>query len=189
MSLPSADTLKSASFIDSVDHAVTILKDTEHDVNAAQLELVSAMLRTSNGARGLFVSLLSDDRIPLADRELSSEFVDVLTLPDASEEERETVRVLITKNVVMSTAMIVYYRRRGDEEQRAGSQLTSERATRVAKACMKKDEGLSVTVREMLKGAEEGEGEFVEFLNKWGYDDEQKREAVRLLKEILDVEV
>lgn len=171
--------------MESVDHAVTILHDTSNGVSAAQLQLLSAMLRTSNGARGLFVTLLSDERVSLADTELPAEVVDVLTLPDGSEEERETVRVLIAKNVFMASTMVVHYRRSGEVERRAASELTRDRGKRVAMACVRKDEGLRTTGMELLRSAEEGEGQFVDFLRKWGYDDEQKEAGASSLKEVL----
>lgn len=187
MALPSAETLSSASFMESVHHAETILRDTSAGVSDTQLGLVSTMLRTSNGARGLFVTLLSDERVLLADGELPGEMVDVLTLPDGTEEERETVRVLIAKNVFMASSMVVHYRRSDEEEKRTGSELTRDRGKRVAKACAEKDEGLRTILGEMLAGAEEGQGQFVAFLQKWGYDDEQKEAGARSLREVLEI--
>lgn len=179
MSLPSAETVRGASFMSCVEHSRTILSGST-TLDATRLELVSALLSTSNGARGLLVTLLSDEAVGLADVEpVDEELVGVIA------EGGEETRGLLVKNVVMSSCMVVEYGRRGEMEMGKGSLLTRERAVRVARAVEKVDKELDEVVREMMSEMEGGEGRFKGFAKKWGYDGEQKAEAVKWLKQVL----
>lgn len=179
MSLPSVETLRGASFMSCVEHSRTILSGST-SVDSTQLELISALLSTSNGARGLLVTLLSDEAVGMADVEpVAEELVGVIA------EGGEETRGLMAKNVVMSSCMVVEYGRRGQVEMGKGSLLTRERAVRVAKAVRKVDQGLDRVLREMTSELEGGEGRFKGFAEKWRYDEEQKREGVKWLNEVL----
>eukprot|EP00177_Eucheuma_denticulatum_P001339 GFKZ01002433.1.p1 GENE.GFKZ01002433.1~~GFKZ01002433.1.p1 ORF type:complete len:231 (-),score=42.32 GFKZ01002433.1:890-1582(-) len=180
MSLPTRETLLSASFMACVEHTRAIVGDAK-TLSREQLDLISALLETSNGSRGFFVTVLSNEDVGLID---GDEFGDELIQMIA--EGGAEVRDLLTKNVVMSSCMVVYYERRGETELGKGSLLTRERAVRLAKQVLNKDEGgLEGVLKEMLEGLQKGEGRFTGFVQKWEYDDEQKKEAGKWVKEVL----
>lgn len=180
MSLPTRETLLSASFMACLEHTRAIVGDTK-TLSREQLDLISALLETSNGSRGFFVTVLSSKEVGLIDgEELGDELIQMIA------DGGMKVHDLLTKNVVMSSCMVVYYERKGETELGKGSLLTRERAVRLAKEVMRKDDGgLEGVLREMLEGLQKGEGRFGGFVEKFGYDDEQKREAGNWVEEVL----
>lgn len=186
--MPSVKTVRSASFMECVEHTVTILGEEEgqgakNGMIEEQVELLHVMMGTSNGARGVLVSLLSDPRVTTADGEGAQEFVERVVLKwDEEEEERGRIRELLVKNVFMSSSMAVWYARQGDEEKRKGSVLTRERAVRVTRDVGQADSGLRGVGMEMVCSAETGKGAYVGFLDKWGYDEGQKAEGAKWVR-------
>lgn len=183
--LPSAAELQSASFLDSVRHAETLLGFRATTLSAENAALVDTMLGTSNGARGFFVTLLSQPAVLLAEQEPLPCELDRLL--------RKHCRValvadLIVKNLVMSSAMALQYRGDGKSGLASGSALTSARSATVARATYRVG-GSSVPalVDRMLyalegKGvADGGMGVYVPFVEKWGYDDAQRRHCAAVL--------
>jgi hypothetical protein len=78
---------------------------------------------------------------------------------------------LTARNLAMSTAMVLTHGRSGADEQRLGSE-------RVARRCgdlLRQLDSSLVKVRlETLLEATAGRGDDVGFLQRWGYDAEQK---------------
>lgn len=164
-----------------IEHSRKILEGST-TLDKVQVELMSVLLSTSNGARGLLVTLLSDESVEVADVEPVGEEL-VRAIAEGGKETQE----LLVKNVVMSSCMVVEYRRRGEGELGRGSLLTRERAIRLAKAVGRVDEELDGVLREMVRELEGRGGRFEGFANKWGYDEEQRAEGVRRVKEVLRV--
>lgn len=192
--MPSMETVREASFMECVDHTVTILRggneETEEEgLSGQQAELLHTMVGTSNGARGVLVSVLSDPRVTVADGDGVSELAERVLLGwSEGSEEQGRVRDLLVKNVFMSSSMALLYSRQGDEEKREGSELTRERAVRVTRAVRKGDAGVRGVGLEMVAGAEEGKGRFVGFLGKWGYDEGQKAEGAKWVRRAVNAE-
>lgn len=171
-SLPSASTVSSATFPHTVTLAAQILSPSP--LPAANLALLSSLLATPAGVRGLFVALLSTPDITLADAP-SDALVGVLRARAA---DRDFSDILV-KNVVMSAAMGVFYRRDGEEQLAEASEMTARRARRCL-AALRGEGVVDAVVEEMSEGLE-GRGAYVAFLKKWGYDAEQKTR----IKEVL----
>jgi hypothetical protein len=75
----------------------------------------------------------------------------------------------------MSTAMALHHQRAGDEGQRAGSIRVGRRCTELLRLL----EPVAVKRRlELLLAGAEGSGDDVAFLDRWGYDQDQ-RQAIR----------
>ncbi|MEB3265629.1 MAG: hypothetical protein VKN13_03340 [Cyanobacteriota bacterium] len=125
---------------------------------------VAELVASRDGARGFFVVALAGD-CPLMDR-----LPDPLAL--ALRAAGAGVVDLSVRNLAMSTAMTLHHQRSGDELQQAGSE-------RVALRCRELLQLLEPTcVRdrlEVLLAATHGEGEDVAFLDRWGYDAEQRQ--------------
>jgi hypothetical protein len=126
---------------------------------------VAVLVASRDGARGFFVVALAGDN-PLMDR-LPEPLVLQLRLAG------EPVVDLVARNLAMSTAMALAHRRSGDLDR----QTESERvATRSAELLRLLDPALVKTRLEGLLAATRGSGADVPFLERWGYDDQQRNE-------------
>lgn len=124
---------------------------------------VRDLVSSRDGARGFFVVALAGD-CALMDRLPESLVLQLRLAGDG-------VVDLTARNLAMSTAMALHHRRKDDKEQ-------AERSLRVQHRCrelLRGLEPLAVKQRlELLLAATGGEGEDVAFLERWGYDDDQK---------------
>jgi len=81
-------------------------------------EKLTDLVSTENGARGFFVTYLTSD---LSYSEYPS--LEVIT---ALKTSPIFVNELLVKNLAMSTAMVIYHRGQGDEENAQGSEKVQE---------------------------------------------------------------
>jgi len=124
---------------------------------------VGDLVANRDGGRGFFVVALAGES-PLMDR-LPEALVARLRLAG------EGVVDLTARNLAMSTAMALHHRRAGD----VGQQMASERVQARSTELLRQLETSLVKRRlEALLAATAGEGEDVVFLDRWGYDDEQR---------------
>lgn len=176
MALPTADTLRKASFMSCVGHARTILQASDQPTDE-MVELLEAMLETSNGARGLLVTLLADGGVKMDDRV-------VQVIADGGEE----TMMLMTKNVVMSSCRMLDWERKGDQEQKEASEMTRARAIKVCKEILEsgaKADKFAELMREMRASMDGSGGIFDDFVKKWEYDEEQRAAAVRAIDVVM----
>jgi hypothetical protein len=124
---------------------------------------VAEMVTSRDGARGFFVVSLAGD-CPLMDR-----------LPDpvvfALRQAGVGVVDLSVRNLAMSTAMALHHQRSGDAGQQAGSERVQLRCTELLR--LLEPEAVKLRLETLLE-ATAGRGEDVAFLDRWGYDAEQK---------------
>jgi len=142
---------------------------------------VGALVAERDGARGFFVVALPGDN-PLMDR-LPEPLVIQLRAAGAG------VVDLSVRNLAMSTAMEWQHRQVGDEEQRAGSERVQGRSTELLRVL----EPHAVKQRlERLLGAARGEAgadaDDLAFLERWGYNAEQRQAIARALEAVADAE-
>ena len=124
---------------------------------------VAELVASRDGARGFFVVSLAGDS-PLMDRLPDSV---VLALRGGG----DGVVDLSARNLAMSTAMTLHHGRSGDAGQRAGSERVQQRCTELLRLL----EPAAVKTRlETLLAATDGQGDDVAFLDRWGYDAEQR---------------
>jgi hypothetical protein len=132
----------------------------EADLQGAIAQLVS----THNGARGFFVAYLTDDR-PLADQPSPGV---IAALQGAA----AAVADLLVKNLAMSSAMAIAHRRRQAEDMAQGSDRVRSRTLGLIRQLQ------SAVVAERvaaLQGSLAGEGDYSSFLERWGYDADQRQ--------------
>lgn len=127
--------------------------------------IVSSLVISENGARGFFVTYLTNDN-PLVDKKSSG-------IVTALETSPEIVSELLVKNVAMSTAMKITHNRNNNLEM-------AEKSARVTQRSLNLISQLSLwqikeKIELLIKTIEEEKGIYQEFLNRWGYDDEQKQ--------------
>ncbi|MCP9881305.1 hypothetical protein KBY65_02265 [Cyanobium sp. Alchichica 3B3-8F6] len=124
---------------------------------------VAELVASRDGARGFFVVSLAGDG-PLMDR-LPEPLLLQLRLAGAG------VVDLTARNLAMSTAMVLHHQRAGDGVQQGASERVQARCTDLLRGL----EPQAVKQRlETLLAATAGEGEDVAFLDRWGYDTDQR---------------
>jgi len=124
---------------------------------------VADLIDSRDGARGFFVVSLPSEN-PLMDR-LPEPLLATLRQGGAA------VVDLTARNLAMSTAMVLAHGRSGAEEQRQGSERVARRCGELLRQL---DSALVKARLDTLLEATTGAGEDVAFLQRWGYDDEQK---------------
>ena len=125
---------------------------------------VGELVTSRDGARGFFVVSLAGD-CPLMDRLLDPLVLQLRAAGDG-------VVDLSARNLAMSTAMALHHRCNGDVEQQAASERVAARCTELLRQLDPTQ--VRTRLETLLAAAACGEGEDVAFLERWGYDAEQK---------------
>ena len=162
----SSETEPSLSFQDAIATTQSLMAQmVNNEISEAEIERAIALIVSSkSGARGFFVSYLTSD-ITLADNPSSGVVNGLKTAP-------EVVSELLVKNLAMSSAMAVTHRRNSDESNAQASERVTKRTAnliRLVDLDLVK-QGLNKLQATIITG----EGEYREFLNRWGYDREQQ---------------
>jgi len=126
---------------------------------------VAQLVASHDGARGFFVVALSSDGA-LMDR-LPEALV--LQLRAAG----EPVVDLTARNLAMSTAMALHHGRAGDDAMQARSLRVQDRARELLR--LLQSELVKQRLEVLLEAAQDGRGEDLAFLERWGYDPEQRQ--------------
>ncbi|MBW4517305.1 MAG: hypothetical protein KME11_19020 [Timaviella obliquedivisa GSE-PSE-MK23-08B] len=140
---------------------------SEPEIQAAIATLVS----TENGARGFFVTYLTDDR----------SFVDQPT--DAVIKALQTspfiVAELLVKNLAMSTGIAIAHRRNSNEAMARGSDRVQRRTAELIQRVQLPE--VAEKAAQLQASAETGVGEYQTFLERWGYDAEQRQQIAQVM--------
>ncbi len=167
--------MENITFEEAIAYTDDLLSRSELD--DAQLESqITALVQTANGARGFFVCFLTGEW-QLADAPSTAVIRALQSTPQAISE-------LLVKNLVMSTAMAMTHHRAGNTEQAEGSDRVAKRtALLIEKVDLPEVRAIATQVHD---AALSNNGEYVAFLDKWGYDAEQKQAIANVLDKILD---
>ena len=142
------------------------------DLDDSQLEAeISTLVQTANGARGFFVCFLTGEW-QLADAPSQPIIRALQSAPHAIAE-------LLVKNLAMSTAMVIYHHRVGNEEQAQGSDRVARRTALLIEKVELAE--VSEIATQMRNSAISDDGNYASFLEKWGYDAEQKLAIANVL--------
>ncbi|MGL4499346.1 MAG: hypothetical protein ACRC2M_17345 [Planktothrix sp.] len=136
---------------------------------------ITKLVKTHNGARGFFVTYLTDARTCF-DQPIDS-------IIQALETSPEIVSDLLVKNVAMSSAMVVYHHRHNNLEMQESSQRVVQRSTGLIQQlnCLL----LRSQLQDLLNSAKTGKGTYQDFLKRWEYDSEQLVAIVKILERLL----
>ena len=151
------------TFKEAMEATMIWCKSWENDEISDEVisDRIGELIKTAEGARGFFVVSLSID-CPLMDR-----FPDALIFQLRS--SGEIVIDLTVKNLAMSSAMIITHRNNKDPQE-----IQSERIKIRCIELLKRLDSTKVKKRlDVLLEATKGNGKDLNFLNKWGYNDEQ----------------
>ncbi len=126
---------------------------------------ITALVKSENGARGFFVTYLTDDTA-LAD----SPSAGVLT---ALQTSAEIVSELLVKNLAMSTAMAITHRDNQQEEMAQGSERVHQRTVNLIQQTNL--DLVSEKLQQLQETLATGAGKYQSFLQRWGYNAEQRQ--------------
>ncbi|MEG3977216.1 hypothetical protein QT970_21725 [Microcoleus sp. herbarium8] len=167
MSVPSSLLAsKSITFEEAIALTQSLLSQIQSDrlLEGDIEQAVKSLVKTPNGARGFFVTYLTDDR-QAADRPSPGVIEALRSAP-------EIVAELLVKNVAMSAAMVLHHSRLQKEEMAAGSARVQERSRNLIQILQMP--ACQAVASQMLESLQTKEGEYEEFFQRWGYDDEQR---------------
>ncbi|PSB35930.1 hypothetical protein C7B69_05230 [filamentous cyanobacterium Phorm 46] len=176
MSIPSSLLAsESITFEGAIELTQSLLSEIEADslrdsyasrLSQAEIEeSVTSLVKTQNGARGFFVTYLTTEDGRDADRPS-------LGVTEALRSAPEIVAELLVKNLAMSAAMVVHHLRHQSEEMAAGSARVQERSRNLIQILQMP--ACQTIASQMLESLQNASGEYEEFFQRWGYDDEQK---------------
>jgi hypothetical protein len=134
--------------------------------------IVTTLVSTQNGARGFFVTYLTDDR-PFADQPSAAVLQALQTSP-------EIVSELLVKNLAMSAGMAITHRRNGQEDRAQGSDRVQRRSANLIQQLQMPE--VATKVVQCQASATSGTGEYQEFLERWGYDAEQRQKIAQVME-------
>ncbi len=138
-------------------------------------DAIAQLVKSENGARGFFVTYLSSEGT-LGDNP-SPEVIQAL------QASPDTVAELLVKNLAMSAAMAVAHRRNGNEELAQGSDRVRSRTAYII------EQAALPQVRELANQLHESalteDGTYKTFLQRWGYDAQQRQVICQILEQVI----
>ncbi len=138
-------------------------------------EIITTLVSNKNGARGFFVIYLTSN-FSIADNP-SEEVINAL------KKSPDIVSELLVKNLAMSSAMAITHRRNNDETKAQGSDQVSQRTSNLIQQM-----NLELTqqkLEELKQTIINNDGTYQPFLEKWGYDQEQKQVMKNNIEKLL----
>ena len=158
---------KSLSFPQAIASTQSLMEQiNSHSLSEADIQQqVESLLSSKNGGRGFFVAYLTSDS-SLGDHP-SSGIIDGL---------KSTATIsgdLLVRNLAMSSAMAIAHARNSDAENLAGSQRVCRRTSNLIQKLNL--QSINQELQKLQQTLEAGEGEYSDFLQRWGYDTEQKK--------------
>jgi len=132
---------------------------------------IAALVATENGARGFFVVYLGAEQ-PQMDEILETVVNALKTSPDV-------VSSLLVKNLAMSTAMAIAHRRNQKDDLATGSDRVRTRSLQLIQHLQ--TEQLKQQASELATSVATASGSYEAFLQRWGYDAEQRQAIAQAL--------
>eukprot|EP00441_Pelagodinium_beii_P019959 CAMPEP_0197660386 /NCGR_PEP_ID=MMETSP1338-20131121/50816_1 /TAXON_ID=43686 ORGANISM="Pelagodinium beii, Strain RCC1491" /NCGR_SAMPLE_ID=MMETSP1338 /ASSEMBLY_ACC=CAM_ASM_000754 /LENGTH=279 /DNA_ID=CAMNT_0043237723 /DNA_START=42 /DNA_END=879 /DNA_ORIENTATION=- len=186
----SLEQVKKASFMESAVYAGSLCRALEAgSAGAEHAERLKAMLGHSDGARGFFVTYLTDpalEKIADAPEGIPSLVGESLKASDIS-----VVAPLAVMNVAMPTATVLTHKEAGDEKSAANSARTARRGKLVLQL-LASDATTGPFTRKKLEACleaanawpekEEVDKDWATFLRRWKYDEKQ----IAAIREVLE---
>ncbi|AFY69840.1 hypothetical protein Pse7367_1551 [Thalassoporum mexicanum PCC 7367] len=163
------------SFPDAIAHTEKLLSHSDRLTDLELEKLLINLLQTSNGSRGFFVCYLTGNW-QLADHP-NQPIVNALTTC------ADSIAELLVKNLAMSTAMAITHQHQGSHEQATGSEQVARRSLHLIKLLNLPT--IAQIATQLHRSATSGDGDYASFLDKWGYDQEQ-RKAIAVSLEMVE---
>jgi hypothetical protein len=145
---------------------------SETEVEAA----IAALVQTETGARGFFVTYLTDPR-PFADQP-------GVAIVRAFQSSPHIIAELLIKNVAMSSAMAVTHRSNQNEVMAQESDRVRSRSAHLIHLLQLPE--ITERAQKLHESAATGQGEYRSFLDRWGYDAAQRQVIEEAMSELLN---
>ncbi|MDV2990383.1 MAG: hypothetical protein N4J56_000037 [Chroococcidiopsis sp. SAG 2025] len=164
----------------SFEQAIALTQSLLSQVEAGSLSeadiatVISALVKTENGARGFFVTYLTSAS-SIADSPSAAVVEALRSSPDI-------VAELLVKNIAMSTAQAIFHRRQQKEDMAKGSEQVSQRTTKLIQ--LVDLPSVRDRVQQLMHSAKTREGNYKGFLDRWNYDTEQRQAISQALEQI-----
>lgn len=167
------------SFEDAIALTQSLLAEIEQgSLSDPEIErTIAALAASENGARGFFVTYLTDPR-SLADHPSSSSAV-----VEGLRSSPEIVSELLVKNLAMSTAMILTHTRNQNLDMAQGSERVQRRTTHLIQQTQLAQ--VQTKIHSLLESIASGAGQYQSFLERWRYDAAQKQAIAQALQSIV----
>lgn len=136
---------------------------------------IAQLVQSETGARGFFVTYLTSEET-IADHP-SPEVIQAL------ESSPDIVSKLLVKNLAMSAAQTIAHRRNGNEQMAIGSDRVRSRTISLIKQL--KLSQLQEQAAALYTSASTGEGTYKPFLQRWGYDVQQRQIICETLESVM----
>jgi hypothetical protein len=133
---------------------------------------IADLVSTENGARGFFVTYLTSDR-PFAEVPTGETLAALAVSP-------AIVGELLVKNLAMSTAMAFHHRRNAEEENALGSDRVRQRTSQLIRSLSLPE--ITEKLYRLQESLENGGGDYEKFLDRWGYDREQRQAIAQVTR-------
>lgn len=161
---------KSVTFPQAIALTQALLAQIEADQRSeAEIEeAIASLVSSENGARGFFVSYLTDER----------SFADAPSQPviQALQTSPDIVSELLVKNLAMSAAMAVTHQRSRNQQMEQSSQRVTQRTVKLIHQLQLKP--VADKLKQLRESLNTETGDYQAFLQRWGYDSEQ-RQAIK----------
>lgn len=166
---------ESMTFQEAIALTQSLLKQIEAGtLSPSEIQsAVTNLVQSQNGARGFFVTYLNSN---LADSPSP-------VILSALQSSPNTISELLVKNVAMSAAMEITHLRNQKEEMAQGSKQVCQRSMNLIQQLQLAE--IQATARQLHHSAVTGEGDYTEFLQRWGYDSEQRQVISEALSSII----
>ncbi len=125
---------------------------------------VTDLVATQEGARGFFVGYLTNGLV-VVDQVHPGIMLGLQAHP-------AVVADLLVKNLAMSTAQKLHFLRENQADMAANSATVAKRSRQLMNALQMPE--IQVIAQQVIQAIRTGDGDYVEFLERWGYDAEQK---------------
>ncbi len=149
---------------------------TQNQLSPAQITtFVQDLVATNEGARGFFVGYLTSDD-------------DIVNQPTPEiaqglQAHPEIVADLLVKNLAMSTAQSVHFQRDDQPAMASNSARVAERSLQLLQ--LLKLPLAQENCQQLSHSIQTGTGNYVEFLERWGYDPYQKQAIQKQLDSLM----
>ncbi len=167
----------SISFEEAIALTQSLLSEVEQEKlsGSAFASTVASLVASENGARGFFVTYLTDSR-PLADQPTKEVVAALRSSP-------EIVSELLVKNLAMSTAMILAHTRSQNPDLAKGSERVQRRTNHLIQQAQLAQ--VQAKIHSLLETIASGVGQYQSFLERWGYDAQQKQAIAQALQRVI----
>lgn len=162
------------------EQAIALTQSLLSQMEAGELQepeiatIVSELVKTENGARGFFVTYLTSET-SFADNPPAAVVQALRTSPEVAE--------LLVKNLAMSAAQTLFHRRNHKEDMAQSSEQVHKRTARLIE--LVDLPAVYDRLQQLLETITRGEGSYKDFLERWGYDTEQRQVICQALQQVM----